>query len=73
MVDGRLTHDADRIRTALAWRYGDRGWRALLPQSRSDRPINDRLYREHLSGKRPCIDAPDGKVDEFEGAVPGVA
>tara|TARA_B100000678_G_scaffold108823_1_gene91121 strand:+ start:400 stop:1284 length:885 start_codon:yes stop_codon:yes gene_type:complete len=73
MVDGRSTHDADRIRTALGWRYGDRGWRARPTQSRSGRPIADRLYTEHLSGKLPCRDVLDGKVDEFEAVVPGVA
>lgn len=73
MVDKRQTHDAERLGTAVAWRHGDREWRARPTRSRSNRPISDRLYDDHLAGRRPCRDVPGGTVDKFDSVIPGVA
>lgn len=70
MADQRRTHDADRIFTALAFRYGERVWRSDPMRAPGSKPVQHRLASAYHDGRHVPKDGPDGPFAELIAAVP---
>lgn len=70
MVDGRKTTPADRMRTALTFRYADRAWRGKPGAAKKPKPVEHRLYPAYLDGTHVPKDGPGSVIADLEQSIP---